>query len=71
MADQRNLEAGVQQQPSDPAAGLALAGPTAETATTGLVLGSMVARGPSSRKSAPAASTAEALCMTSSCDRSE
>jgi hypothetical protein len=44
---------------------------TAQTATTGLLLGSMVARGPSSRKSAPVASTREALCMTSSWDRSE
>ena len=32
---------------------------------------SIVERGPSRRKSAPAASTIDALCMTSSCERSE
>ena len=37
---------------------------TAQTATTGFVLSSIVAFGPSSVKSAPAASTIDALCMT-------
>ncbi len=38
---------------------------TAPIPITGLVLGSMVAAGPARRKSAPAAMTIEALCMTS------
>ena len=44
---------------------------TAQTATTGFVDSIIVARGPSSRKSAPAARTVDALCITSSCERSE
>ena len=44
---------------------------TAQTATTGFVLSSIVELGPSSRKSAPAAITTEALCITVACDRSE
>ncbi len=43
----------------------------AQTATTGFAECSMVASGPSSRKSAPAASTIDALCITVSCLRSE
>ena len=44
---------------------------TAQTATTGFDERSMVALGPSKRKSAPAASTSDALCITVSCLRSE
>ena len=44
---------------------------TAVTATTGFVASSIVERGPRSRKSAPAASAIDALCITSSCARSE
>ncbi len=43
----------------------------AHTATTGFGHSSMVVRGPSSVKSAPAASTIDARCITSSCGRSE
>jgi hypothetical protein len=43
----------------------------AHTATTGLVLCSIDARGPTRRKSAPAAMAIDALCMTSSCAGSE
>jgi len=39
---------------------------TAHTATTGLLLGSIVASGPSRVKSAPAASTRDAKCITCS-----
>ena len=44
---------------------------TAQTAITGRREGSIVACGPSSAKSAPAASTIEALCMTSTWATSE
>ena len=43
----------------------------AQTATTGFDEWSIVASGPISRKSAPAASTIDALCITVSCLRSE
>jgi hypothetical protein len=44
---------------------------TAHTATTGFSLVNIVARGPSSVKSAPAASAREARCITSWCETSE
>ena len=44
---------------------------TAQTAMTGFLEGSMVCFQPMSRKSAPAALTMEALCMTSRWLRSE
>ena len=44
---------------------------TAHTATTGLVLASIVERLPMSVKSAPAAIAIDARCITSSCDTSE
>jgi hypothetical protein len=44
---------------------------TAVTATTGFDASSIVAFGPSSMKSAPAARARDALCITSSCLRSE
>jgi hypothetical protein len=43
---------------------------TAETAITGTRAASMVRRGPSSRKSAPAASAREPACITSACETS-
>ena len=44
---------------------------TAQTATTGLAAWSIVRSGPSSRKSAPAARARDAVCITSSWERSE
>jgi hypothetical protein len=44
---------------------------TAQTATTGFDEPSIVASGPSKRKSAPVESTSDALCITVSCLRSE
>ena len=44
---------------------------TAQTATTGLLLGSMVRREPTMQKSAPAAWAREARCITCSWDTSE
>ena len=44
---------------------------TAHTATTGFVAPSIVRSGPRSRKSTPAASAREAMCITSSWERSE
>ena len=44
---------------------------TAVIAITGFVLLSIVERGPSRVKSAPAANAIEALCMTASWERSE
>ena len=43
---------------------------TASTAMTGTEHGTVVLPGPSSEKSAPAANTREAWCMTNSCDTS-
>ena len=43
---------------------------TAHTETTGTFAFSMLAFGPISRKSAPQASTSEALCITVSCETS-
>ena len=43
---------------------------TAQTATTGTLARSIVDRGPISRKSAPADSTSEALCITTSWETS-
>ena len=68
------LQARVEQRPADLAAGLALAAAGADRADRDDRLrraASIVAFGPEQRKSAPAASTSDALCITVSCVRSE
>ena len=73
MAHERDLEPGVEQDLPDLRLVWLLPQPvrTAETATTGFVLSQHRRLRAEQRKSAPAASTVDALCITSSCERSE